>query len=71
MTRRERWPFALPTTTRGDFRRKVSGCFRSDWGADAYATNRGYLTTLRKQGQSLLAALNMVFVGPLLYPASA
>jgi transposase len=50
---------------------RVSGCFRSDWGADAYATIRGYLATLRKQGQSLLAALNTVFAGQLLYPASA
>jgi transposase len=50
---------------------KVSGCFRSDWGADAYATIRGYLATLRKQGQSLLAALNTVFTGQPLYPASA
>src|SRR5262245_8748868 len=50
---------------------KVSGCFRSEWGADAYATIRGYLATLRKQGQSLLAALNAVFAGQPLYPASA
>jgi len=50
---------------------KVSGCFRSDWGADAYATIRGYLATFRKQGQSLLAALNAVFAGQPLYPASA
>jgi transposase len=50
---------------------KVSGGFRSDWGSQAYATIRGYLATLRKQGQSLLAALNTVFVGRPLYPASA
>jgi transposase len=50
---------------------KVSGCFRSDWGADAYATIRGYLATLRKQGQSLLAALDTVFAGQPFYPASA
>jgi len=50
---------------------KVSGCFRSDRGAAAYATIRGYLATLRKQGQSLLAALNTVFAGQPLYPASA
>jgi transposase len=50
---------------------KVSGCFRSDRGADAYATIRGYLATLRKQGHALLAALNTVFAGQPLYPASA
>ena len=50
---------------------KVSGCFRSDWGADAYATIRGYLATVRKQGQSLFAALSSVFTGRPLYPLSA
>lgn len=50
---------------------QVSGCFRSEWGADAYATIRSYLATLRKQGHSLLAALNTVFAGQPLYPASA
>jgi transposase len=50
---------------------KVSGCFRSEWGADAYATIRGYLATLRKQGQALLAALDTVFAGHPLYPPSA
>jgi transposase len=50
---------------------KVSGCFRSDWAAQAYATIRGYLATLRKQGQTLLAALDTVFAGQPLYPASA
>jgi transposase len=50
---------------------KVSGCFRSEWGAAAYARIRGYLATLRKQGQPLLAALTTVFAGQPLYPASA
>jgi transposase len=50
---------------------KVSGCFRSEWGADAYATIRGYLATLRKQGQALLAALHTAFVGQPLAPALA
>lgn len=50
---------------------KVSGCFRSDWGADAYARIRGYLATLRKQGHALLAALDTLFAGCPLYPASA
>jgi transposase len=41
----------------------VSGCFRSDAGADAFACLRGYLATMRKQGQSLLATLETVFTG--------
>jgi transposase len=48
---------------------KVSGCFRSDPGADAFARLRSYLATLRKQGQPLLAALQTVFSGRPLYPS--
>jgi transposase len=47
---------------------KVSGCFRSDWGAEAFACLRGYLSTLRKQGVALLAALETVVAGRPLYP---
>jgi transposase len=50
---------------------KVSGCFRSDAGADAFARLRSSLATLRKQGHALLAALEAVFVGQPLYPAFA
>ncbi len=50
---------------------KVSGCFRSDCGADAFARLRGYLATLRKQGQPLLAALQTVFSGRPIYPQFA
>lgn len=50
---------------------KVSGCFRSDPGGDAFACLRSYLSTLRKQGQSLFVALQSIFAGPLLYPAFA
>jgi transposase len=48
---------------------KVAKCFRSDTGAAAFARLRGYLATLRKQGQALLAALETVFAGRPLYPA--
>jgi transposase len=48
---------------------KVSGCFRSDRGADAFACLRGYLSTLRKQGVALLAALETVVAGQPFYPA--
>ena len=50
---------------------KVSGCFRSPSGADAFARLRGYLATLRKQGLPLLAALQTVFSGRPLYPQFA
>jgi transposase len=50
---------------------KISGCFRSDPGAVAYARLRGYLATLRKQGRALLAALEAVFTGQPLAPEFA
>jgi transposase len=49
---------------------KVLGCFRSAPGADAFARLRSYLATLRKQGEPLLAALQTVFAGRPLSPAS-
>ena len=48
---------------------KVSGCFRSDTGAEAFARLRSYLSTLRKQGVALLAALRALVAGSPLYPA--
>lgn len=50
---------------------KVSGCFRSEPGATAFARLRGYLATLRKQDQPLFVALQMVFSGCPLYPRFA
>jgi transposase len=50
---------------------KVSNGFRSDAGAAAFARIRGYLATLRKQGQALLAALETVAAGRPLPPAFA
>ena len=42
---------------------KVSGGFRSDDGADAFCAVRSYISTLRKQGQAILPALEHVFLG--------
>jgi transposase len=50
---------------------KVSGAFRSATGAAAFARIRGYLSTLRKQGHALLAALEQLFACQPLYPAFA
>jgi len=48
---------------------KVSGSFRAESGAAAFARIRGSLSTLRKQGVALLAALEAHFRGQSLYPA--
>ncbi len=50
---------------------KVSGGFRSDTGAGAFAVLRSYLSTLRKKGAALLAAVQTVFAGQLFSPEFA
>jgi transposase len=42
---------------------KVSGCFRSPAGADYFCRIRGYISTLRKQGDSILDGLTSIFAG--------
>jgi transposase len=44
-------------------KQKVSGCFRSEEGARAFATIRSYLSTLRKQSVNTYQALVMTFQG--------
>jgi transposase len=48
---------------------KVSGCFRSVSGAQAFARIRGYLSTLRKQAIPVLTALEQALVGHPVFPA--
>jgi transposase len=48
---------------------KVSGCFRSLAGAQAFSRIRGYLSTLRKQGLPLLPALQATLGGHPLLPS--
>jgi transposase len=48
---------------------KVSGCFRSFTGAQAFSRIRGYLSTLRKQGISLLSALQATLCGQPVLPS--
>ena len=42
---------------------KISGTFRSSEGATAFCVIRSYLSTMRKQGRSMLAAMAAVFEG--------
>ncbi len=48
---------------------KISGSFRSEAGATAFCRIRGYLSTLRKQGLPLLAALEATLRGHPLLPS--
>jgi transposase len=47
---------------------KIAGSFRADSGSEAFARIRGYLSSMRKQGVALLAALQTVFTDQPLYP---
>ena len=49
-------------------KQKVSGCFRSPTGADHFCRIRGYISTLRKQGLSVLDGLTCVFAGKPIMP---
>jgi transposase len=44
-------------------RQKISGGFRTEEGAAAFLRIRGYISTVKKQGENVLAALQSVFVG--------
>src|SRR5262245_54772356 len=47
---------------------KVSGYFRSSGGAKIFCRIRGYISTIKKQGRNVLAALSSVIVGSPLSP---
>ena len=42
---------------------KIAGTFRSEDGVTAFCRIRSYLSTMRKQGHGMLAALAAVFAG--------
>jgi hypothetical protein len=50
---------------------KVSGCWRSSGGAERFCVIRSYISTVRKQGGNVLAALRGVFEGHPGLPAAA
>lgn len=45
---------------------KISGCFRSELGAEMFCRIRGYVSTCRKQGISATDAIKMALAGELL-----
>ncbi|MFM0742319.1 transposase [Paraburkholderia xenovorans] len=52
-------------------KQKISGCFRSESGMQAFCTIRSYLATLRKQNRSMIHALALSFAGLVVSPLPA
>ncbi len=50
-------------------KQKISGCFRTADGARKFCRIRGYLSTLRKQGLTVLVALRQAFLNDPVVPA--
>jgi hypothetical protein len=48
---------------------KISGCFRSEAGAERFCRIRSYLSTADKQGKALLDVLSSLFAGSVWMPA--
>ena len=50
-------------------KQKISGGFRSFLGAQIFCRIRGYISTLKKQGLSVLNALKLIFLDNPILPA--
>jgi transposase len=50
-------------------KQKISGCFRTDTGAEEFCRMRSYISTMKKQGQSVMGTIRSVFAGKTMMPA--
>jgi len=50
-------------------KQKVSGCFRTEKGADGFCRMRSYVSTMKKQGYEIMEAIKSVYAGKVLMPA--
>ncbi|MBC7932652.1 MAG: IS66 family transposase [Rubrivivax sp.] len=49
-------------------KQKVSGCFRTEEGAAEFCRMRSYISTMKKQGHSVMETIRSVFAGKVLVP---
>lgn len=52
-------------------KQKVSGTFRTDYGADIFCRIRGYISTVRKNGGNVINAIQNAFTGTPFIPSSS
>lgn len=50
-------------------KQKVSGCFRTEEGAAEFCRLRSYVSTMKKQGHSVMETIRSLFAGKLIMPA--
>ena len=50
-------------------KQKISGCFRTERGAEEFCQMRSYISTMKKQGHSVMATIRSVFAGKTMMPA--
>lgn len=50
-------------------KQKISGCFRTEKGAEEFCQLRSYISTMKKQGHSVMKTIRSVFAGPQIMPA--
>jgi hypothetical protein len=50
-------------------KQKISGCFRTEKGAEEFCRMRSYISTMMKQGHSVMETIRSVFAGKTVMPA--
>ena len=49
-------------------KQKISGCFRTERGAAEFCRLRSYVSTMKKQGRSVMETIRSMFAGKILMP---
>jgi hypothetical protein len=49
-------------------KQKISGCFRTENGAEEFCRLRGYVSTMRKQGRGVMDVIRSLTAGKIILP---